>query len=364
MIEHAVQYHGNIDDAENNLFRCFLLDKISTFFKDNPFHLQFTEFEVVEGTSNIEFINMFGTLGELIVLQPFKYTVLHDNYCINIDVRNREGYCPIIYSIYAASIEKYKNLAGQLNALTASIKKKIFTVKIRWYYRQKDGVDYVNLLETIEDTVHPEAYPFIPDASKYLLDFINSNEQVLILIGPPGTGKTRFIRYFLKLLHNVKIFDATKQAEALALSDEPYYDDDERFLTVSYTTDSDVLHHDNIFIDLFSDRVNCLVLEDIDFNLRARKDGNTVMYKLLAASDGLITNIGRKIIVSTNLENEGRIDSAFIRPGRCYDILKFRQLEKQEASDFIKAIGSPSLALTKERYSLGELYRMKNREQK
>jgi SpoVK/Ycf46/Vps4 family AAA+-type ATPase len=168
------------------------------------------------------------------------------------------------------------------------------------------------------------------------------------------THNTRFLRYFLKKLHDhVKPMVMTKDWDDIPTIDE------DKYITVSYTTDKNVIESDHIFIDLFSDSVNCLILEDIDFNLRARKEGNTAMYKLLAASDGLITNSNRKIIVSTNLENENRIDSAFIRPGRCFDILKFRPLDLEESNLLLGKWGITK-ELTKDDYTLGELYRIKN----
>jgi hypothetical protein len=364
MITSSIQYRGNLEDIENSLFREFLLGKIISSFKQKNFTLQFTEFEVVEPISTIELINIYRPLGELVVTQPNRFTILSDDYCIILDIKNRDSYIPIIYYIYTNTIDNYTSIKHKLHQLTKGIKKDIFSVEVRWYYKHNDGIDYVIILETMGDVFYNESYPYIEDLDGYIRDYINSNEQVLVLIGPPGTGKTRFIRRFLQLLFEIKFGKKKGLTTPIpAARNVPLplsIDEGGKCLTVSYTTDSAVLHQDHIYIDLFSDKVNCLVLEDIDFNLRARKDGNTVMYKLLASSDGLLTNMGRKIIVTTNLENEDKIDPAFIRPGRCYDILKFDLLSVEEAKNLLTVMGVDA-PLTKERYSLGEIYQIKNR---
>jgi hypothetical protein len=354
MIDTTFKFQTNFNDLENNLPKKFVLERIGNAFAGKGFTLQFVEFEIVNPIEDIELIQLFANLGEVLTIAPSKFTILNDNYCINITSSNRDGYKPLISTIYTSNVDDYKTVRDKFKALIEPIRKKIFSVKIRWYYTTKEGSDYVSMMETIEDIVHQESYPFIPNIDQYVDDYIKSNEQVLILIGPPGTGKTRFLRYFLKKLHDhVNPMTTTKDWE-----DIPTIDEDKQ-ITVSYTTDKNVIESDHIFIDLFSDRVNCLILEDIDFNLRARKEGNTAMYKLLAASDGLITNSNRKIIVSTNLENENRIDSAFIRPGRCFDILKFRPLDLEESNLLLGKWGITK-ELTKDGYTLGELYRIKN----
>jgi ATP-dependent 26S proteasome regulatory subunit len=48
-----------------------------------------------------------------------------------------------------------------------------------------------------------------------------------------------------------------------------------------------------------------------------------MMHRFLNVGDGLVTTKGKKLIFSTNLPSIRDVDSALVRPGRCFDILNF-----------------------------------------
>lgn len=168
------------------------------------------------------------------------------------------------------------------------------------------GIDIkYNELE-VKQKPFTEMYPFLQEESleDYYERFGNSNASILLLKGPPGTGKTTFIRGLLQHL----------KKDAL----------------LSY--DEEILRSDN-FLNLFikKEDIDYLIFEDADAYLSSRETGNRTLFKFLNAGDGLISSSKKKIIFTTNLENLSDIDSALIRPGRCFDILEFRPLTKQEA---------------------------------
>ena len=109
-----------------------------------------------------------------------------------------------------------------------------------------------------------------------------------------------------------------------------------------------------------------LLLEDFDFHLNSRKDGNTIMYHLLGSSDGLIQSRDRKIIISSNLPNLSNIDEALIRYGRCFGVMEFRKLTYEESTEFFKNNNKENLIkkLKAQDYSLAELYHILNSENK
>jgi hypothetical protein len=74
-----------------------------------------------------------------------------------------------------------------------------------------------------------------------------------------------------------------------------------------------------------------MVLEDSDAFLKSRSDGNTMMHRFLNVGDGLVTTKGKKLVFSTNLPSIRDIDSALVRPGRCFDVLTFDTLKVKEA---------------------------------
>lgn len=150
-----------------------------------------------------------------------------------------------------------------------------------------------------------EMYPFLGEESleSYYDRFMNSSASILLLIGPPGTGKTTFIRGFLQ---------HTKSSA-----------------TVTY--DGAILEKDYIFAQFIEGEKAVMVLEDADMFLKARSEGNTMMHKFLNVGDGLVSTKKKKLIFSTNLPSIRDIDQALIRPGRCFDIVKFENLTPEQS---------------------------------
>jgi hypothetical protein len=71
-------------------------------------------------------------------------------------------------------------------------------------------------------------------------------------------------------------------------------------------------------------------VEDADHLLMPRSDGNDKLHRFLCVADGVVRALGRKIIFTTNLPNIGDIDEALVRPGRCFAVLRTRNLEVPE----------------------------------
>lgn len=173
------------------------------------------------------------------------------------------------------------------------------------------------------------AYPWIKvPLDQYIGEFLDSDANVLILIGPPGTGKTTFIK---NLIH---------QAKANA--------------KVAY--DEKVLQGDDFFAGFIEDDCRFLIMEDADTFLESRQDGNTMMHKFLNVSDGLISAADKKLVFSTNLPNVRDIDSALLREGRCFDVLEFRCLNRVEAQKVLDEVGTNRTLPDGSDFSLAELF--------
>jgi hypothetical protein len=174
-----------------------------------------------------------------------------------------------------------------------------------------------------------EMYPFLKGEPlhDYYDRFMNSSASILLLIGPPGTGKTTFIRGLLQ----------HRKASAL----------------VTYETA--ILEKDYIFARFIESEEEIMVIEDADAFLSSRKDGNLMMHKFLNVGDGLVSTKGKKMIFSTNLPSIKNIDTALIRPGRCFDIVTFDRMDQKEAEVAAKALGV-QLDEEKKDWSIAEIF--------
>jgi hypothetical protein len=188
----------------------------------------------------------------------------------------------------------------------------VVTSYVEWIY-SSDG-NSVNVPLNRDRLPVEEMYPFLKGESleSYYDRYMESTANILLLIGPPGTGKTTFIRGLL----------AHRNASAIV------------------TYDANILEKDGFFARFIEDDTEIMVLEDSDAFLKSRSDGNTMMHRFLNVGDGLVTTKGKKMIFSTNLPSIRDIDSALIRPGRCFDIVEFKPLDIHQAKTLADKLGT------------------------
>ena len=205
----------------------------------------------------------------------------------------------------------------------------VVTSYIEWIY-SSDG-NSVNVPLNRDRLPVEEMYPFLEgeSLSSYYDRYMESSANILLLIGPPGTGKTTVIRGLL----------AHRNCSAIV------------------TYDAQILEKDGFFARFIEDDSEVMVLEDSDNFLKSRSDGNTMMHRFLNVGDGLVTTKGKKMIFSTNLPSIRDIDSALIRPGRCFDIVAFNQLDHRQANDLATKLGVKLPGdFPKDHYSIAEVF--------
>ncbi len=150
-----------------------------------------------------------------------------------------------------------------------------------------------------------EFYPFLGDEPiNYFDRFLNSSSGILLMIGPPGTGKSTFLRSLI--LHSGK--DA------------------------SMVFDEATMRSPDMLSTFYGSTHRILALEDADNFLTPRESGNADLAGLLNYADGVVADPTKKIVISTNLSSVNKVDPAILRKGRCYDIIQFQELTPEQAS--------------------------------
>jgi hypothetical protein len=179
--------------------------------------------------------------------------------------------------------------------------------RIKWWYDEGGRSTFRTTYLDAPDTVlRPEFYPYMRDEPQsYIKRYLASKSSVLLLAGPPGTGKTTLLRHMIC----------------------------DNNLSASVVYDEQIMQRDNVFQSfLFDKKDDVLIIEDADTILLSREDDNNrLMNRFLNVSDGLIKLPNKKLVFTTNITDFTKVDSALMRPGRCFDVLLSRPLTYHEA---------------------------------
>lgn len=157
-----------------------------------------------------------------------------------------------------------------------------------------------------------------------------------ILHGPPGCGKTSYLRGLLTQLVNQYKLCYVPVSQAEILSDARY---------VGFWLES---RGDN-------DRKKIVILEDAEELLLPRDSGSRdKVSTLLNVADGFIGDFLKVQVIATTNAPVGNLDPAIMRPGRLMGLREFRRLTRSEAERLAQA---KHLSLPDQRdYSLAEIY--------
>lgn len=229
-----------------------------------------------------------------------------------------------LYDIYEKSTES-ENLEINLKLFTA----------------YEDGGDFdigVSILRK-EDISNEKYYPYL-NIDLLFKRFYESDENILIMVGEPGLGKSKFSNLAAFYLgHNVNIFKPENST-----------------LNIVSVQSIRVLSLEKFWRFLEENKINLVILDDLDFMLSPRdleersemdRLKNDFLNNFLSFTDGLIKN-KTKFIITTN-QDYSSIDSALMRKGRLFDLIQLRRLKETEAKNIWTDAG-----LKEEDYKLGD----------
>ena len=262
---------------------------------------------------NLEKINidkLFSEIKNIEIASPFEfikleeYTHLIKNDFILIYFHNKM--CNISLNNNFA-IEN--NISEKVHTIISSFINNS-SISLKHIYKTNMWLSYVQF-DLSEEDYFPKIFNIFSgiDADKLIQQYEKSNENILILNWEPGTWKTMFIKYIIKK-----------------------YKDSGRTVKILYCKDEDLVREDEFWIEILEEKYDYLILDDFDSGLENRKnsqESNKFITKLLSFSDWILKN-NTKILITTNKELND-IDTALLRPGRCFDIIRFRKMNNNEA---------------------------------
>lgn len=304
----AIALHDHISNGFTKTLETYILNDKSVQRLDQII-IDFPDIEVYDYTKN-----------ELNISKKLRHTDFR------IDITG--NYSGWDWQVFAKTDEILQNIWNLIkDSSTTEIELCIYSVF-------SSGGSYENISRIVSkedfDFVTSEYYPYI-DVDELFTQFFTGPENILLLTGLPGLGKSKLASLALKFaLDNPEICPYVKNSTKSIYSD-PY-------INVFFVKGSDVLALETFWIDLESQDIDFVVIDDLDNMLTTREAEvqstsdvlkNKFMNQFLSYTDG-IQKRRTKFIITTN-QNYADIDSAILREGRLFDILEMRLLTSNEA---------------------------------
>jgi len=184
--------------------------------------------------------------------------------------------------------------------------------------------------------IDSDYYPYI-DIDKFMTEFLTTKENILILSGKQGLGKTKFNSLILKkALTNYKLIK--KKRDSIVVESLDDLINDEHEIKVLYVKNEDILAREDFWQKLNDELYDFVFLDDLDYMLlpRTREVSSDIdisrskfINQMLSFTDGIVPTHTKFIITSNKIDSD--IDPALRREGRMFDILTFKELSFKEA---------------------------------
>lgn len=301
------------------------------FAKSHKFNFFYCKKENLEDfLSNIESNYNFHRTG------IYNGYVIEDNFILDIQYffTLDDSFAYVIYILAKSNVDCNEIVFNLISTVDEYlVNKKMLRYDVI-QYRDSDSLSSFFMTDDAFKNFEPKAFPYVKDIDGYINSFLNSTASLLILQGDPGTGKTTFLKYILSLMQNKK--------------------DDE--LSITYSFDENIFFSNEFFKRVQLNDFDVLVLEDFNSIIHKNQESEGVnpLNKFLSVCEGVITR-KKKIIITTNIDSINQLYLALIRPGRCFDVLKFRALTNQEISE-LSICYDKEISLTTSNITLSEFY--------
>jgi hypothetical protein len=225
--------------------------------------------------------------------------------------KQKSDYCSCTFNVWAASPARAAEIRDSIFRIVGEQRIRAEMFVLDWHFAARGSLSSTSFEEIACDVLHDEAYPELGmPVREFITRYLDAQETVLILLGQPGSGKTRLVRAILGEMSRRKGDSAE----------------------VMYTGDRRALESDEIFVEFITGSHDAFVIEDADHLLTPRASGNEDLHRFLGIADGVVRAQGRKILFTTNLPNAGDIDAALLRPGRCFATVRTRSLTREEGA--------------------------------
>ena len=188
--------YGLID----SVFDKFNVDKINTVIREvNPV-FEYYHKMYINAVDDEKLCRKLSKLGYVIQFESNNFFVVRDNYFyhINADGNSLSEDITIHAYIFVNKVDDIQIAIKALEKIFSDIVETEFAIyNIKWYFNTDRGIKYTHYNERIKETFYKEAYPYL-DIENLAREYIERDEPIILFIGPPGTGKTRLIRYILR----------------------------------------------------------------------------------------------------------------------------------------------------------------------